>query len=196
MAARWRGWQYGRLGRSAAIALLAILAGSGAAAQPGGPPPSDSGWRIFRDRALGFAFAYPAGWVTTPGCHGSRSCIAVSDGRRGVNRYTLALEVFTGGLDQTSAGKAVFHQGPRGWIASGRYASLPADQIAGDGWRGLQAVVDCGISDQSGEHAAAGECLWAVLSNGRISVVADTQGSSPITDEVRRIIHSVRFLRP
>jgi hypothetical protein len=38
--------------------------------------------------------------------------------------------------------------------------------------------------------------LWAVLSNGRSSVVADTQGSSPITDEVRRIIHSVRFLRP
>jgi hypothetical protein len=194
MAARWRGWQFGELGRSAAIALLAILAGSGARAQPG-PPAPDSGWRIFRDRALGFAFAYPAGWVTALGCRGSRSCIAVSDSRRGVNRYTLALEVFAGGLDQTATGKAVFHQGPRGWVASGRYASHPADQIAGDGWRGLQAVVDCGISDQGGVHAAAGECLWAVLSNGRISVVADTQGSTPITDEVRHIIHSVRFLR-
>jgi hypothetical protein len=193
MAARWRSWQFGGLGRSAAIALLAILAGSGAAAQQG--PPPDSGWRIFRDRALGFAFAYPAGWVTARGCHGNRSCIAVSDGRRGPNGYTLALEVFAGGLDQTATSKAVFHQEPSGWMASGRYASRPADQIAGDGWRGLQAVVDCGISDQGGVHAAAGECLWAVLSNGRISVVADTQGSSPITDEVHRIIHSVRFLR-
>jgi hypothetical protein len=34
-----------------------------------------------------------------------------------------------------------------------------------------------------------------VLSNGTLAVVADTQGSAPIVEEVRQMIRSVRFVR-
>jgi hypothetical protein len=178
----------------AAIALAAILGGNGSAAQPSRLAPG-AGWGVFRDPAIEFSFAYPPGWVAAVGCHGSRSCVGVSEGRRGVDDYVVALEVFAGGLEQVAAGKAVFRPKPGGWVATGRFSDHPVEQVEGDGWRGLQAVVDCGISDGGGVHAGAGECLWAVLSDGRISVVADTQGSSPITEEVRRVIRSVSFVR-
>lgn len=194
MAARRSGSRFGSLGRMAAIALAAILDGNGSAAQPNGLAPS-AGWRIFQDPAFGFSFVYPPGWVAAVGCHGSRSCVGVLEGRRGVDNYVVALEVFAGGLEQIAIDKAIFRPKLDGWVATGRFSDRPVEQVAGDGWRGLQAVVDCGISDRSGVHAAAGECLWAVLSDGRSSVVADTQGSSPITEEVRRVIRSVRFVR-
>jgi len=175
------------------MALAAILAGNDSAAQPKAATP-DAGLRIFRDAALRFTFAYPAGWVVAIGCHASGNCVAVSEGKRGVDDYMLALEFFAGDLKQTAIHKAVFRAIPGGWVADGRNASHPVEQVVGEGWRGLQAVVDCGISDRSGVHPAAGECLWTVLSNGRTSVVADTQGNSPITEELRRVIRSVHFV--
>lgn len=188
------GSHFGSLGRIAAIALTAIFAGNGSAAQPGASTP-DAGWHIFRDAALRFTFAYPAGWVVAIGCHGSGNCVGISQDKRGVDDYTLALEFFEGDLKQTAIHKAVFRPIRGGWVADGRNASHPVEQVEAEGWRGLQAVVDCGISDRSGVHPAAGECLWAVLSNQRVSVVADTQGNGPITEEVRRVIRSVRFVR-
>ncbi|HXK04905.1 MAG TPA: hypothetical protein VMS37_21055 [Verrucomicrobiae bacterium] len=107
----------------------------------------------------------------------------------------MALEVFRGGLDWTAATKSVFRRQSDGWVAHGRFADHPAERIEGEVWNGLEAVVDCGISAGGGVHAAAGECLWAVLSDGRMSVVADTQGMSPVGDDIRRVIRSVRFTR-
>jgi len=180
------------LSRIASLALAAILAGNGSVAQSSASVPA-VGWHVFRDSVLGFSFAYPAGWVTTVGCHGSRSCISISDGKQGADDYALALEVFAGGLEQTAIDKTVFRPGLGGWVAKGRSSDHPVERVEGDGWRGLQAVVDCGISNRGIMHD--GECLWTVLSDGRMSVVADTQGSSLITADIRRVIRSVHFVR-
>ncbi len=154
--------------------VAAVLSSACIAAQADAPAQA-AGWRVFRDPGIGFTFEYPAGWTAIPGCHGSRRCVALSEGAAGVNDYTLALEGFSGGLTRTAADKSVFRQTARGWIAEGRSASHPARWIAGKGWRGLEAVVDCGVLEGGGVHTAAGDCFWAVLSNGRSSVVADTQ---------------------
>lgn len=216
--------RFGSLVRMAAATLAVILAGNGCAVQtsvaasggvaPGVAAPSVAApgvaapgaarlgaeWRVFRDAGLGFSFAYPADWVVATGCHSSRNCVAISKVRPGVDDYVLALEVFAGGLERIAVDKAVFLQKPGGWLAQGRSSTHPVEPVTGEGWSGLQAVVDCGVSDRSGMHAAAGECLWAVLSDGKMSVVADTQGDipmgdTPITDALRRIIRSVRFVR-
>jgi hypothetical protein len=194
MAARRSGSRLRRLTQIVAMALAAILVGNGSAAQLSASVAGVE-WLIFRNATLGLSFAYPAGWVATAGCHGSRTCVGISEGKRGVDDYTLALEVFPGGLERVAIDKSVFRPRPGGWVAHGRSSEHPVEAVVGEGWRGLQAVVDCGISDRSIVHAAAGECLWTVLSDGRTSVVADTQGSSPVTEVVRRIIRSVRFVR-
>jgi hypothetical protein len=182
----------GRGGWIAALVLAAVLPLSGLAAQSP-HAAGESGWHKFRSATLGFGFAYPPGWTIKSGCHASRRCIGVLAAPGRADDYALAFEVFAGGLERTATDKAIFHRGPDGWIADGRTTSHPAEEFAGDGWRGVRAVVDCGVSDTAGVHAA-GECLWVVLSDGRRSVVADTQGTVPITDEIRRIVASVRFI--
>jgi hypothetical protein len=174
------------LGWTTVSALTVVFAANGFAAPPSNSMLKET-WHRFEDPRLGFSFEYPTGWVVAVGCHGSQRCVSVSVGRRSVDDYSLALEVFAGGLEQVATDKAVFHRKPGSeWAAKGRYSDYPVDHVTGNGWRGLQASVGCGASP-------ARECLWAVLSNGRTSVVADTQGSSPI-EEVRDIIKSVRFV--
>lgn len=178
---------------AALVQILAILVSAGGRGAAIAQSAADGGWRTFRDPKLDFAFAYPAGWAARAGCHDSRACVAVSkDRQQSADHYTVALQAFAGGLDRIATDKAGFQNGPNGWMA-GRFAGQPAKHIAGDGWHGLEAVVSCGISDTSGVHSAAGDCLWAVLSNGRKSVVIDTQGTVPIDDTIRRIVESVRF---
>jgi hypothetical protein len=193
MAAQ-RNWPHAaRLGFVIAMLLGAVLAAQGVAAEQASLQ-AGAGWRRFQDPALGFGLAYPPGWTVAAGCHGSPHCIALAQGAHRVNDYAVAFEIFAGTLERVANEKAVFRHGPAGWVADGRSASHPAEAFAGEGWHGIRAVIDCGIVDANGVHAA-GECLWAVLSDGRHAIVVDTQGSTPLTDEIRRIIASVRFLR-
>ena len=183
MPGRWRGRTMAGLALAFAFAAAPPLAAQ-----------TDAKWQVFRDRALGFTFDYPPGWSARVGCHGSRRCVAVRNGQGGQQAYAIALEEFAGNLERTATNKAVFRRTQEGWVAEGRYASHPAQPIAEDGWRGLEAVVDCGISDGGEMHAAAGECLWAVLSDGRRSIVADTQGTVANDEDVHRVLRSVRFV--
>ena len=173
--------------------LMAMLAGTSAQAARPDASATSAGWPVFHDVGLGFTFAYPPGWTVMLGCHSSRRCIALFEGRRGVGDYALALEIFVGGLERTAGEKSVFRHVSNGWVAEGGFASHPAEPIEGADWHGLQAIVDFGVAGRHGMHSAAGECLWAVLSNGRTSVVADTQGTRPIGEDLRRVIQSVRF---
>lgn len=56
------------------------------------------------------------------------------------------------------------------------------------------ATVDCGVSDSLGFHAAAGEYLWAVLSEGERAVVIDTQGIVGNDEAPMRSIQSIQLL--
>jgi hypothetical protein len=41
------------------------------------------------------------------------------------------------------------------------------ERFSGPGWAGMKAVIACAIDDpETGFHPVAGECLWAVLSDG------------------------------
>lgn len=152
-------------------------------------------WNTFRDSRLGIEFSYPGNREVMRGCRGSNNCVALTSEWTAHSEYLIAFEVFEGDLERTAAAHTVFEKtAEKIWIAagrSGRYAAVP---LAGLGWQGLKATVDCGISDHSGFHAAGGECLWAVMSNGRRSVVADTQGIVGNDEVSLRSIQSLRFL--
>lgn len=63
-----------------------------------------------------------------------------------------------------------------------------------NGLPGLRAVITCGISDpDTGFHAAGGECLWAVVSDGTQSVVISSSGFGNGLEAAEAAVRSIRF---
>jgi uncharacterized protein len=150
-------------------------------------------WSSFRDPDLGFEFSYPSSRRVVIGCHGSKHCVALTSGASSPDDYIVAFEVFDGGLRQVAEEHTIFQESGQHWTAKGRSAEHTVERLAGPGWEGLKATVDCGISDKNGFHAGIGECLWVVLSNGKRSIVVDTQGLAGIDEDTMRSIQSIRF---
>ena len=150
-------------------------------------------WMRFRDAHIGIEFSYPSNRKVEVGCRGSSNCIALIGKPMPNSDYLMALEVFDGDLETVAEDKAVFEKKNDGWIAKGRFGEYPVVPLVGPGWRGFKSIVDCGITDRNGFHAGAGECMWGVLSDGRRSVVVDTQGIVGIDEASMRLIQSIRF---
>jgi len=156
--------------------------------------PDPGRWKTFRDARLGIEFSYPPDRKVRLGCHGSRRCVALVGEPMPRSDYLAAFEVFDGGLEANAAKRAVFERKGDAWVAHGRFGAYATAGLLGPGWRGISATVDCGVSDSLGFHAAAGECLWAVVSEGKRSVVIDTQGIVGNDEATMRSIQSIRFL--
>jgi uncharacterized protein len=152
---------------------------------------SSDAWKHFRDPHLGLAFDYPPGWVARPGCHGSKDCVAVFDDSGSVNAYRIAFEIFDGPLAAVAPTRSPLHQEGETWVASGRYAALPANTIEGKGWTGVHAVVGCGVT--SGGQSISSDCLWVAASDGQHTVIVDTQGLTAINDDIDRMVRSLRL---
>lgn len=150
-------------------------------------------WKNFRDTHLGIEFTYPSNRKVKIGCRGSKECVALTGKSVPSSDYLIAFEVFDGDLETVAVEKAVFEKNTDGWIAKGRNDKHPVVPLVGPGWEGVKAIVDCGVSDSNGFHAGAGECMWVVLSNGKRSVVADTQGIVGIDEVSMRSIQTIRF---
>jgi uncharacterized protein len=150
-------------------------------------------WKTFRDAKLGIEFSYPSNRKVKAGCRRSKSCIALIGKSMPSSEYLIAFEVFDGDLEKIAAEQAVFEKHNSVWIAKGRSGEHVVVPLEGHGWQGLKATVDCGVSDRKGFHAGAGECLWVVLSNGRRSVVVDTQGIVGNDAASMRSIQSIQF---
>jgi uncharacterized protein len=154
-----------------------------------------AGWKTYHDPALGISFEYLENRQIKPCPERGGRCVALVG--RGMDRnspYLIAFEVVDGPLEQVAADKAGFERQDDGkWHTTyGRGESMPVESFAGHGWKGMRATIACGIDDEAGFHAAVGECFWAVMSNGKRSVVADTAGTMG-TDEASQ--HSVQTLR-
>lgn len=150
-------------------------------------------WKTFSDTTLGIEFSYPSNREVQVGCRRSKSCIALIGKPMPNSEYLIAFEVFDGDLEKIAAEQAVFEKHNSGWIAKGRSGEHAVAPLAGRGWQGLTSTVNCGIADRQGFHAGAGECLWVVLSNGRRSVVVDTQGIVGNDAISMRSIQSIQF---
>ena len=151
-------------------------------------------WKTFRVTDLGIEFSYPSHQEVKVGCRSSKNCIALIGKPMPNSEYLMAFEVFDGDLEKIAVEQSVFEKESNNvWIARGRFGEHSVVPLAGLGWQGLKSTVDCGISDSTGFHAGAGECLWVVLSNGRRSVVVDTQGIVGNDDASMRSIQSLRF---
>jgi len=110
--------------------------------------------------------------------------------------YALEICSVEKGLNDAAYDSGIFDKSDKdNWITiAGPGSSKTADVISQEGWHGIQAIIDCGIDDPTtGFHAAAGDCYWAVASNGRRSLIVDTQGLYRDFDIVSRIMKSLRL---
>jgi len=125
-------------------------------------------------------------------------CIILRGRQNGDITDILTLRAFPGGLAQTAREQAGFEQQPgRGWMSTyGRFEPVHVEDMSNDAWTGLTTSITCGVSDaETGFHAAGGECLWTVLSDGTRSVLLTTDGrNDPNDPAIFTSTHSIRFL--
>jgi hypothetical protein len=116
-----------------------------------------SGQRFVLDVLL--SASHPSNRKVQVGCRRSKSCIALVGKSTPNSEYLIAFEVFDGHLETIAAEQAVFEKHNNVWIAKGRSGEHAVVPLAGSGWQGLKATVDCGISDRQGFHAGAGDAV-------------------------------------
>lgn len=201
----------------AAFALMSVLAGCDERKSADNPPPAappvaapasatapaatvpavPAGWKTFSDPAMGIAFDY------SPDRH-TDGCGDVGEGVVCIGLFgadskeaLIYFQPVDGSLDTVAKEQAGFEKNAQGVLMTtyGRFEPVPVERFTARGGQGLKATVTCGTEDEeTGFHAAGGECLWAVVSDGTRSVVATTQGLIGLDAETMKTLTSVRFV--
>ena len=183
-----------RLGVVAVLAALGIMGCQQAApvaepeARPAAPQPA---------AGFGVAFDHPAGQQMRP-CEGDmpRCRVLFDPAAEAFMRDLLTVQVYAGALEAVAAEEAGFVRNAEGRLMTtyGRFEPVAVEAFEMNGKSGLRAAVACGISDpETGFHAAAGECLWAVVSDGTQSVVISSSGFGNGYEAAEAAVRSVRF---
>lgn len=76
------------------------------------------------------------------------------------------------------------------WTYAGSMDIQPAELLVTDHDVRLTGVASCGISNETGFHAAGGECLTSIVFGQHYSVVFETDGTQTDFSEINRIISS------
>lgn len=147
--------------------------------------------------ALGVAFDKAADLQLRP-CDGEAPrCMILSDpAAEEFMRDLFTIQVHAGPLETVAAAEAGFVRDDGGRLMStyGRFEPVAVEPFEVNGKSGLRAVVTCGISDpETGFHAGAGECLWAVVSDGAQSVVISSSGFGNGLEAAEAAVGSIRF---
>ena len=149
--------------------------------------------------ALGVAFDKASGLQTRP-CGegaGSRCVTAFDPAAEEFMRDLFTVEVHEGALESVAAEEAGFVRDASGKLMTtyGRFEPVPVESFQVNGNAGVRATITCGISDpETGFHAAGGECLWAVVSDGERSVVISSSGFGNGLEAAEAALASLRFL--
>lgn len=156
--------------------------------------PAPQAERTYTAPGLGIAFDYAPGRRVGPCPEGpDPACVALFEG----DRHLISFQTYPGALEEVAAREAGFQRNDAGVLMTtyGRFTPVAVEPFDGAGWKGLKATITCGVSDEdTGFHAAGGECLWAVVGDGRRAVVANTQGRYGLDDQTLASLTSIRFL--
>lgn len=150
-------------------------------------------WKSFFDKHAGIQFIYPSNRTV----HIDKNNIKIRGFLMpdGID-YIIHFQLGNGGLEKAIKETGIFEERKKGeWVAAiGRFENPHAEKISVPGWNGLKTNITCGISDkETGFHAAAGECLWALLSDGKRYLLADTQGISGLDENTMKTLMSSKF---
>jgi hypothetical protein len=145
----------------------------------------------------GVAFDRAAGLQTRPCEEETPRCTVLFDpAAEEFMRDLVRVQIFNGPLETVAAAEAGFERNADGRLMTtyGRFEPVAVEAFEVNGQSGLRAVITCGISDpETGFHAAAGECLWAVVSDGTQSVVISSSGFGNGLDAAEAAVRSIRL---
>lgn len=180
------------------VAALAALGMAGCQQAPESAPtegPGQAGPE--RASAFGVSFDHAAGLETRPCATDMPRCTILFDpAAEPYLRDLLTVQVHDGPLETVAAAEAGFERDAEGRLMTtyGRFEPVAVEPFRVGGHSGLRAIVTCGISDpETGFHAAAGECLWVVVSDGGRSVVISSSGFPNGLEAARSVVDSIRF---
>lgn len=182
------------------VAVLAALGIAGcqqppAVAAPEPPPAARTDLQT--SEAFGVAFDHAAGLQTRPCDEAMPRCMILFDpAAEEFMRDLLTVQVFAGPLETVAAAEGGFERNAEGRLMTtyGRFEPVAVEAFEVNGRSGLRAVIGCGISDpETGFHAGAGECLWAVVSDGSRSVVISSSGFGNGLEAAEPVVSSIRF---
>lgn len=185
------------------LGLFAALAAVGVAGcqQPdvdAAPAPAPAQAAAQPSTGLGVAFDQAAVLQMRPCDEETPRCTVLFDpAAEEFMRDLLRVQVHAGPLETVAAAEAGFVRNADGRLMTtyGRFEPVAVEPFEVNGRSGLRAVVACGISDpETGFHAAAGECLWAVVSDGTQSVVVSSSGFGNGYDAAEVAVRSIRFM--
>jgi ADP-ribose pyrophosphatase YjhB (NUDIX family) len=167
------------------LALLASDAG----------PTQAATMQTVTEAPLGVALQIPAGSKVQI-CHDEARCIEIHGRLRGQPTMLVRLQAFDAPLEDVARNNAGFDVIDGKWVTTyGPSMPMPVETLHTPGWTEMRATVACGVSStRSGFHAAGGECLWAVLSNGKRSLLATTDDYAHPQSVTAETLHSIRFL--
>lgn len=150
-----------------------------------------------RPAALGVAFEHVPDLVVAPCEAETPSCVdVVNPALAGDEGRLVRVQVFDGALEAVARDQAGFERDAGGRLMTtyGRFEPVAVEAFGEPGRQGLRAVVTCGISDaETGFHAAAGECLWAAVSDGGRTAVLSSNGFPAGMEAAERAVASLRF---
>lgn len=154
----------------------------------------------YRNARLGVSFEYMANRRVQPcpDIYDREQCVMIR-GRFGgrPDEQLMTFQAFDGPLEQVAENEAGFEPRDGGWFTTyGRSQPKAVERFQGPGWTGMQATITCGISDETGFHAAGGECYWGVVSDGRRSILITTDGLAGLDGATRWSVETLRFLQP
>jgi hypothetical protein len=173
-------------------------AATAASVTPAAPAVSiPAGWKTWSDPAMGIAFDYGPD-RHTDGCGDvGEGVVCIGLFGAGSKDALIYFQPVDGSLDTVAKDEAGFERNAQGVLMTtyGRFEPVPVERFTASGGQGLKATVTCGTEDaKTGFHAAGGECLWAVVSDGTRSVVATTEGLIGLDAETMQTLASVRFI--
>jgi len=180
-----------------AVAVLAAVGLAGCQPAPVVAVPDGSDPAVVQTATTrGASFDHAAGLETRP-CEGDMPrCLVLFDpAAEEFMRDLLTVQVFDGPLETVAATEAGFEPDAGGRLMTtyGRFEPVAVEAFEVNGRSALRAVVTCGVSDpETGFHAAGGECLWAVVSDGAQSVVISSSGFGNGLEAAEAAVRTIR----
>lgn len=112
------------------------------------------------------------------------------------SNYVVHIKAARGDFAAANAQEKIFVN-DKGVVRAGigRFKNGPAQVAQFGGWVGYKAEIICSTSDpKTGFHAAGGQCLWVVGSDGQHNFVLDTLGAPTDASTAWQITKSLRLL--
>lgn len=187
----------------AAVLLAGLVAGcqpaaeadiSAGAVEAAAETPTADASTTYADPALRVSFDHAAGYTTGPCDAETPNCVGVF--AAGGEEPLIRVETYAADLATVAREQAGFEPDAEGVLMTtyGRFEPQPVADFSGEGWQGQRATVTCGIEDaETGFHAAGGECIWAVVSDGARSVMVTSDGLQPGAEAAELALSTLRL---